>query len=78
MDYLSATRIVNHSTCAVCGGQLSYGITLEGEYDIICPHNPDHKGWVKEKSTWQRWKDGEAIPLSIANKLEEKERKDGQ
>lgn len=74
MDYLTVTKIVNHSTCAVCGGQLSYGITAEGEYEVICPHT-DHKGWVREKSTWQRWKDGEAIPLIIENRLKDKEEK---
>lgn len=39
MDYLSATRIVNSSKCAACGGQLAYRIGKDGEYEILCPHN---------------------------------------
>lgn len=58
MDYLSATRIVNSSKCAACGGQLAYRIGKDGEYEILCPHNSkEHQGYVRQPTNRDVWEE---------------------
>lgn len=74
MDFQSAQKIVDTCTCAVCGGGLAVGLTDGGESVFICPHHPDHHGYTKVKSAYRLWREGEPVPLIVANRLQEKER----
>ena len=74
MDFIEAERFAFTHHCATCGNLLSLYPKEEGGYEVHCPR-PGHSGFAKETSWTEGWKRGEAIPLSIANKIEKKERR---
>jgi len=78
IDIQEGKRLVKTHVCAECGGELTlpwggaYGIE---NYVIRCGENPDHEGFVKPKSYTQAYNDGDPLPIEIANRIEDKRRK---
>jgi hypothetical protein len=84
MDWNEAERIQYRHTCSVCGklpqiyhDEQRYaedGKPLKRGYIVRC-QNPEHQGLTEAKSYTQMWRDGDPLPLTIANKIEDRERR---
>jgi len=74
MDFIEAERFQRWHECAECGKEPQIYISEEGDYEVRC-QNSEHKGFKRGLSYTEAWYQGEAIPLGIANKIEQKERK---
>jgi len=78
VSYDEGKELVATHICGVCGSPLtlpwggSYNIN---SYVIRCAKDKDHEGFVKPKSYYRAWKDGEAVPLVIAAHFEKQRRK---
>lgn len=78
IDYEEGKKLVATHSCGECGSPLllpwggSYGI--EGHI-IRCSKDINHEGFVKQKTFYRAWKDGEEVPLVIKNHFEKQRRK---
>ena len=76
MNYIQAQRFAFQHECAECGNSPSLYPSEKGGYDVRC-QNRNHQGFTKLKSYIQRWKEGDALPIQVANKIQQKEEKRG-
>ena len=70
-NYIEAERFRKRNLCAECGDEPQLYPNREGGYDVRC-QNRNHKGFTKLKSYTQIWREGQAVPLIIANKIQKK------
>ena len=62
--------------CAECGGRLITPWNGERkEVVLCCGTDRNHKGFTKLKGYTQTWREGQALPIEIANKIQQKEEK---
>jgi len=71
MDYLEVQRFAKRHTCK-CGNELGYRIFPDGTARAYCPGNPDHKEFIRKRSLTERWREGDPVPLEVANNLQKK------
>lgn len=76
MDYIEAQRICYSHICSICGNEPVIYIKERGEIEVRC-QNKEHQGFTRLKGYRQTWREGQAIPIHIANRIENKEDKDG-
>jgi len=74
LDFIEARHFQLRHKCAICGNEPQLYPTKEGGYDVRC-QNRNHKGFTKLKSYTQIWREGQAVPIEIANKIQQKEEK---
>mgnify|MGYP001589901997 FL=1 len=68
-------KTAGNNECSVCGGMLTVAF-LDGQLRIRCGNDKAHQGHRKIKSYSQMYDEGEAIPISIANNIERKRRRE--
>ena len=65
--------------CSECGNPLITPYDREKKEVILCcGTDRNHKGFTRLKGYRQSWREGQAIPLIIANKIEQKERREAR
>jgi len=74
MNYIEAERFRKGNLCAVCGAEPQLYPNEKGGYDVRC-QNKKHRGFTKLKSYTQSWREGQAVPIEIAQNLIKKERR---
>ena len=74
-NYIEAERFRKRNLCAECGNEPQLYPNGERGYDVRC-QNRNHKGFTKLKSYTQIWREGQAVPLTIAQNLIKKERRE--
>jgi len=73
VDWIEANRIARRFQCADCGGLLTIFPDPVDRYKLACAANPSgHHGYIRRPSLTQLWRQGAALPLEIANRLEKK------
>ena len=61
--------------CSKCGNPLITPYDREKKEVILCcGTDRNHKGFTKLKSYTQIWREGQAVPLTIANKIQKRRR----
>ena len=73
MDYIPAQRFARRHECAECGNSPSLYPNKGGGYEVRC-QNRNHKGFTRLKGYVQSWREGQAVPLIIANKIQKRRR----
>ena len=73
MNYIQAQRFAFQHECAECGNSPSLYPNKGGGYEVRC-QNRNHKGFTKLKGYVQSWREGQAVPLIIANKIQKRRR----
>jgi len=76
MNYIQAQRFAFQHECAECGNSPSLYPNEGGGYEVRC-QNRNHKGFIRLKGYRQSWREGQAVPIEIANKIQQKEEKRG-
>ena len=73
VDSLKVKRFIQYHACAVCGGVPSYWYFDSKGLEVLvaCP-NPEHQGLTRLKGWAERWREGEAVPIEVAQNLERK------
>ena len=74
MNYIQAQRFAFRHECAECGNSPSLYPNKGGGYEVRC-QNRNHKGFIRLKGYYQAWREGQAIPIEIAQNLIKKERR---
>lgn len=64
--------------CAECGGLLIAATCGQPGLLYLGCLDRSHDGFTKVKSYWQRWKDGEPLPIEISEGLRKRGRKEGR
>ncbi|MFH1486688.1 MAG: hypothetical protein ABIH46_11510 [Chloroflexota bacterium] len=64
-----AQKTVTRYECGVCGNRLGI-IWHEGRWQARCPYDKTHEGHKPIQSITQRYRQGEGVPLQIANVIE--------
>ena len=72
MDWIEANKLVSRHRCAECGAHLTILADPHERYKVLCAANHEHRGFEPTGSWTQQWKQGDPIPLEIANRLEKK------
>lgn len=72
MDWLEAQRFQLSHSCAVCGAEPQIFPDSEKRYVVRCI-DPAHRGFERLKGYYERYREGEPIPLFIAQRIERKE-----
>ena len=73
MNYIQAQRFAFRHECAECGNSPSLYPNKGGGYEVRC-QNRNHKGFTRLKGYYQAWREGQAVPLIIANKIQKRRR----
>ena len=77
LEEFQLNAMVLKFVCEECGSLL---ITpWNPEYDaviLVCGADRSHRGYTKSKTSYQIWKNGEGVPVYLANTFEKRKRKE--
>lgn len=72
-DRMYLEGIAYYNVCVMCTSPLA--VSWNGQkdtFEITCSKDRNHQGWERLKSLYQKWQDGEALPVEVAGALEHK------